>query len=175
MAGVQGGLFLRSQWQLRRPEIGTQISQDTSAQKPKMVGGGLRTASGSGLGLPTAPSSRKLPCRPPCPLVFWAGGLCPAPPGRVPTLQTGKLRALGAPAPPPSEGLGTTPAWLLCAHPAPRRGEGPGWAALGGRVALRRPRRKPAVHLTSCPQRAIVKQPLRSLLLGDPSSSFLPK
>lgn len=37
----RGWLFLRRQWQLGCPEIGTQISQDTSAQKPKTRGGGL--------------------------------------------------------------------------------------------------------------------------------------
>lgn len=35
------GLFLRSRWQLRCLEIGTGVSQDASAQKHKMVGGGL--------------------------------------------------------------------------------------------------------------------------------------
>lgn len=48
-ARARGGLFLRSLWQLRCPEIGTQISQDASDQKPKMQGGGLRAAAGSGL------------------------------------------------------------------------------------------------------------------------------
>ena len=41
-------------------------------------------------------------------------------------------------------------------------------------MAPRRPRRKPAVRLASCPQRAIVKRPPRSLLLGTPPPPSFP-
>lgn len=76
----RGGLFLRSQWQLRCPEIGTRISQDVSAQKPKTVGGGCAGSCRACLASPPPPGrSPRPPCAPPsCPPAFRArvrGGL----------------------------------------------------------------------------------------------------